>query len=298
MTGPRFGVQINPNAHELAAIRELAKLADREGLDLLGVQDHPYAANLADTFSLIGVLLADTERLSVFPDVASLPLRGPGMIAKAAATLDLLSGGRFELGLGAGGFWKAITAMGGPSRTTAEALAAQEEAIEIIRGLWKEGASVRVSGKHYSAAGVHGGPAPAHPIGIWLGSVGPKALALTGRIGDGWAAPIPSYLPYEKWRGAQDVIDRAAIEAGRDPKQITRLAQLVGHITDTPASGPLLTESAPIRATAAQWAELIAQLATATGFDTFIYWPEETTSDQLLRWSRDVAPAARALLTT
>ena len=297
MTSLRFGVQINPAAHQLEAIRELAKLADREGLDLLGVQDHPYAANLADTFSLIGVLLAETERLSIFPDVASLPLRGPAMIAKAAGTLDLLSGGRFELGLGAGGFWKAITAMGGPSRTTAEALAAQEEAIEIIRALWQEGSTVKISGTYYSMEGIHAGPAPAHPIGIWLGSVGPKALAQTGRIADGWAAPIPSYLPYEKWRGAQDVIGRAAVEAYRDPKRITRLAQLVGHITDTPAAGPLLTESAPIRATAAQWAEVIAGLATETGFDTFIYWPEETSADQLRRWAREVVPAARALLT-
>ncbi|MCP9954990.1 LLM class flavin-dependent oxidoreductase [Actinomadura madurae] len=84
-------------------------MADEDGLDLFGVQDHPYAAGLADTMAVIATVLADTERLRVFPDVANLPLREPAVLAKQAATLDLLSGGRFELGLGAGGFWPPST---------------------------------------------------------------------------------------------------------------------------------------------------------------------------------------------
>ncbi|MFF5207648.1 LLM class flavin-dependent oxidoreductase [Streptosporangium sp. NPDC000396] len=289
----RFGLQLNPTAADLRSIRELTRLADTEGLDLLGVQDHPYAPQLADTFTLIGTLLADTTQIRIFPDVASLPLRGPALIAKAAATLDLLSGGRFELGLGAGGFQQAIAAMGGPTHTPATAQAALEEGIEIMRAMWQSGHTVRVTGEHYTVDGIHSGPAPAHPIGIWLGSVGPRGHAQTGRIADGWAAPIPSYLPYEKWDTAQRTISQAALDAGRDPADITRLAQIVGHITDTPARSLPKEGSDPIRATPAQWAEFIAGLE---GFDAAIYWPEQADSTQLLRWTREVVPAARALI--
>ncbi|WUH96342.1 LLM class flavin-dependent oxidoreductase [Spirillospora sp. NBC_00431] len=292
----RFGIQLAPAATGLGEVRALARLADRDGLDLLGVQDHPYAAGQADTLALIATVLADTERLRVFPDVASLPLRSPAVLAKQAATLDLLSGGRFELALGAGAFWPAIAAMGGPDRTPGQALKALAEAIEIIRGMWRPGETVKVTGAHYTVKGVHAGPAPAHPIGIWLGSVGPKALALTGRVADGWAAPIPHYLPYETWREAQDIITRAAEDAGRDPSAVTRIAQLVGHVTDSPAPVRLEGE-APIRTDAAGWARVLATLATDTGFDTFVYWPETSDETQLRRWTQEVIPATRTLLT-
>src|SRR6266511_2780155 len=88
--------------------------ADRSRLDLVGIQDHPYQRRFLDTLALIETLLAETRRVRVFPDVANLPLRPPATLAKEAASLDVLSGGRFELGLGAGAFWDAIEAMGGP----------------------------------------------------------------------------------------------------------------------------------------------------------------------------------------
>src|SRR4051812_22372796 len=113
----RFGIQLAPTADEIETVRDLARQADREGLELLGVQDHPYAPTHVDAFALIASVLAETERLRVFPDVASLPMRGAAMLAKAAASLDRLSGGRFELGIGAGGIWPAIRSMGGPARS-------------------------------------------------------------------------------------------------------------------------------------------------------------------------------------
>ncbi|AYF74049.1 LLM class flavin-dependent oxidoreductase [Nocardia yunnanensis] len=291
----RFGIQLAPTASELAEVRDLAKVADREGLDLLGIQDHPYAGGLADTFAVIATVLAETERLRVFPDVASLPLRGPAMVGKQAATLDLLSGGRFELALGAGAFWPAISAMGGPTRTNPEALRALEEATAIIRAMWQPGTKATVEGAQYSVTGVQAGPAPAHPVGIWFGSVGPKANVLTGRIADGWAAPIPHYLPYEKWQAAQEIISSAAIDAGRKPTDIMRMAQLVGTVTDSPGPVTLRGEER-IRTDAAGWARILADLATDTGFDTFVLWPESQDETQLRRWIGDVVPATRALL--
>ncbi|MEV6426738.1 LLM class flavin-dependent oxidoreductase [Nocardia sp. NPDC051463] len=290
----RFGIQLAPTATELGQLRELARLADREGLDLLGIQDHPYSGALADTFAVIATVLAETKQLRVFPDVASLPLRGPALLGKQAATLDLLSGGRFELALGAGAFWQGIAAMGGPTRTNPEALQALEEATRIIRAMWVPGRKADESGTHYSVHGVQSGPAPAHPLRIWFGSVGPKANAMTGRIADGWAAPIPHYLPYEKWQAAQHTISAAAVDAGRDPADITRMAQLVGHISET--TGPVtLHGEEPIRTDAAGWAGILADLAVETGFDTFVYWPESPDETQLRRWIGEVVPRTRAL---
>lgn len=290
----RFGIQLAPKAEQLNEIRRLARIADTEGLDLLGIQDHPYSGPLADTFAVIATVLAETQRLRVFPDVASLPMRGAAMLGKQAATLDLLSGGRFELALGAGAFWQGIAAMGGPSRTNPEALQALEEATAIVRAMWLPGQKAKTRGEFYSVTGVQSGPAPAHPVGIWFGSVGPKANALTGRIADGWAAPIPHYLPYEKWSATQEIISKSAVESGRDPAAIMRMAQLVGTITET--SGPVtLRGEEPIRTDAAGWARILADLARETGFDTFVYWPETEDETQLRRWISEVVPATRAL---
>src|SRR6185312_8607476 len=118
-----------PDAADIPGIMRLARQVDDLGFDLIGIQDHPYQRRFLDTWTLMAAILAQTRRVRVFPDVASLPLRPPAVLAKAAASLDLLSGGRFELGLGAGAFWDAIVAMDGPRRSPREALAALEEAI-------------------------------------------------------------------------------------------------------------------------------------------------------------------------
>ncbi len=177
-----FGVSIVPASADLEVSRALARRGDELGLDLIGIQDHPYQWRFLDTWSLIADLLARTERIRLFPDVANLPLRGPAMIAKQAASLDALSGGRFELGLGAGAFWEAITAMGGPVRSGRQALQALEEAIGIIRAFWSGERTITLAGEHYSVRGLHPGPQPAHPMEISLGVGKPQALALTGRL--------------------------------------------------------------------------------------------------------------------
>src|SRR6185369_1540264 len=131
-----FGFFLVPNADEYPQLIEQAELADRLGLDYIGVQDHPYQQRYLDTFTLLPVLAARTSRIGLFPDVANLPLRQPAVLAKAAASLDLMSGGRFELGLGAGAFWDAIWALGGPRRAPGEAVEALQDAIEVIRLMW------------------------------------------------------------------------------------------------------------------------------------------------------------------
>ncbi|MFI5610147.1 LLM class flavin-dependent oxidoreductase [Amycolatopsis sp. NPDC051903] len=294
MTEPAFGFSLVPTL-DVGAHRELAVAAEEHGLEFLGIQDHPYVPKYLDTFVLAGTLLAATGRIRVFPDVANLPLRPPAMLAKTAASLDLVSGGRVELAIGAGGFWEAIERMGVPRRSRAEANAALEEAFTIMRALWSgEHHPVRLPGEHYTVDGLAPGPKPAHPIELWTGAQGPKALALTGRIADGWAAPIPSYLPYDQWASANAILDESARAAGRQPSDVRRIAQIVGTITDEPGVLAVSAGSEPVRGDAAQWASYLTGLATDLPYTTFVFWPEHQTVDQVLRFADDVVPAVRA----
>lgn len=233
----KLGIFVVPDATDPQRTVEELVAADRVGLDLVGVQDHPYQRRFFDTWTLLSFIAARTERIRLVPDVINLPLRQPAVLAKSAASLDVLSGGRVELGLGAGGFWDAIEAMGGPRRTPKESVYALEEAIAIIRGFWSGERSVNVEGKHYRAAGVHPGPAPAHPIGIWLGAYGPRMLRITGRVGDGWLPSLGThYLSADDVPPMQAAIDEAAKAAGRDPAQIERAVNVMSVEPDPSAA--------------------------------------------------------------
>jgi alkanesulfonate monooxygenase SsuD/methylene tetrahydromethanopterin reductase-like flavin-dependent oxidoreductase (luciferase family) len=281
-----FGFFLIPTSADAELSRELARRADELGLDLIGIQDHPYQWRYLETWTLIGDLLARTERVRIFPDVANLPLRNPAVMAKKAASLDLLSGGRFELGLGAGAFWEAIGAMGGPVRSGREALESLEEAIHIIRAFWSGERTISFEGKHYSVKGLHPGPAPVHPIGIWLGVGRPRSLALTGRLADGWV-PSLSWATPDLVPGLMRRIDDGAAGAGREPAEIRRLYNVAGRIGDGPVSG--LLDGPP-----EHWVETLAGFARDLGFDTFIFWPTDDPLEQLDRFAQEVVPSLRA----
>src|SRR6187455_2541823 len=149
---PMFGISVTPNAADYEKIVEEVLAADRSGLHVVGIQDHPYQRRYLDTYALIADLLARTEKLHFFADVTSLPMRPAPMIAKAAASLDVMSKGRFELGLGAGGFWEAVGGMGGAVRERGERLPALEEAVDVIRqalDVGRERGVVRNDGQYY-----------------------------------------------------------------------------------------------------------------------------------------------------
>jgi alkanesulfonate monooxygenase SsuD/methylene tetrahydromethanopterin reductase-like flavin-dependent oxidoreductase (luciferase family) len=281
-----FGFFLIPNADEYPQLIEQAELADGLGLEYLGVQDQPYQSSFLETFTLLAVLAARTSRIHLFPDVANLPLRQPAVLAKAAASLDVMSGGRFELGLGAGAFWDAIWALGGPRRAPGEAVEALEDAIKVIRRMWSGERGLRYDGRHYALRGGHSGPVPLHPIGIWLGAVGPRMLALTGRRADGWI-PSSSYVPPERLPDLQARIDEAAVAAGRDPALVKRLYNVDGRITTGVLHGFL--DGPPDH-----WVEVLAGLALNDGLDTFIFWPREAPGEQLRRFAEDVVPGVRA----
>ena len=261
-----FGVFPVPEADRQEQVLEQVLLADRLGLDLAGIQDHPYQRRYLDTWTLLAYLAGRTERIRLFPDVANLPLRPPAVMAKAAASLDRLSGGRFELGLGAGAFWEGIKAWDGPVRSGPESVDALEEAIGIIRRVWAGERGIRAEGDHYRLQGAHGGPEPAHDIGIWLGAYGPRMVRMVGRLADGWI-PSLSNLPPEEALRRQDMIDDAARGAGRDPAAIRRLANVKGVITDGEHEGWL-------RGPAEHWAEELTRLHSDLRFEGFVFWPD------------------------
>lgn len=292
-----FGVFLSPNAAGIGLLREQVQIAERTGFDYVSIQDHPYAPTFLDTLALIGYLLGQTGRLRFMPNVANLPMRPAPMLAKASATLDLVSGGRFELGLGAGRSWEQITGLGGPRFAPGETVAAVDEAITVLHELWRPSRTVSFAGRHYPLTAVQTGPAPAHQIGIWLGVGGPRMLNLLGRRADGWVAPLAT--GYETKLAAQDRIDAAARTAGREPSEIRRVIQLVGSVTDAgqttmrPRSGP---GNQPIRATPEVWAQIITELVAEERFDTVNFIPEDASPQQLGRFAVEVIPATRSAI--
>ena len=265
-----FGTFITPRADRPDEVVELALATERAGLDLVTFQDHPNHPRFLDTRTLLAWVAARTSTVRHATNVANLPLRPPAVLARAAASLDRLSGGRFELGLGAGAFWEGVEAMGGPRRSPGESVDALSEAIDVIRAVWdtEERGGVRVEGEHYRVVGAKRGPEPAHAIGIWLGAYKLRMLRLTGRKADGWL-PSLSYLDLADVPAANATIDEAAEAAGRDPRDVRRLLN-VG--TD-------------------QSAEQLTALALEHRFSTFIVTGDDP--EAIRRFGAEVAPAVR-----
>lgn len=277
---PRFGYFLVPSAAD--PVLGQARRVEALGYDLVGIQDHPYQRRFHETWSLLAAVTAVTERITVFPDVANLPLRPPAVMAKAAATIDRLGGGRFELGLGAGGFWDAIEAYGGPRRSPGESLAALEEAVEVVRMILGGERGLRYEGEHYRLAGAQSGPVPAHDVGIWLGVHGPRAVAMAGRIADGWVPSVRGELAPVV--AAARRLDAAATEAGRDPADLRRVLNVHGRITQARHEelfvGPV-----------GHWVDELVALVVDHGFDSFVLWSEdEATVEPFIA---EVAPAVR-----
>ena len=281
-----FGIFPVPDAEQRERVVEQVVLADRLGLDLVGIQDHPYQRRFLDTWTLLSYLAGRTERIRLFPDVASLPLRAPALLAKAAASLDLLSGGRAELGLGAGAFWEAIGAWGGPVRSPKQSVDALEEAIAIIRRVWAAERGIRFDGEHYRLTGAHGGPEPAHDMGIWLGAYGPRMLRLVGSAADGWVPSLPR-LPLAEVPERHAAIDDAARAAGRDPAEIVRVANVNGAIVDGEVTGWL---HGPVE----HWVEELTKLVTESRFDGIVLWADhDDPLGQTERFASEVVPRVR-----
>jgi alkanesulfonate monooxygenase SsuD/methylene tetrahydromethanopterin reductase-like flavin-dependent oxidoreductase (luciferase family) len=262
-------------ASQGADVVDLALVMEAAGLDLATLPDHPYWPERLDTMMLLANMAARTSRIRLATNVSNLPLRPPVTLARQAATLDRLSGGRFELGLGTGAqpLWEHIIADGGPALSAGESVDALEEAIHIIRGLWIPGQNVSFDGRHYRIPGAPSGLGAANPIRIWFGAYQPRMLRLTGRLADAWIPSSPALGP-TRLAAANAIIDSAAVEAGRSPAAIRRL-----YNVEPDDFGP----------------ERLAELAVNDGISGFLLY-RLGSPDVLRRFGEEVAPAVRELV--
>lgn len=279
-----FGLSLTPSVDNLGDARKLAQAADAAGLDCLAIQDHAYNPEFLDVWTLIACLAADTNRISVLPDVADLQLRAPTILAKAAASLSVLTGGRIVLGVGGGATADGIAGMGGVWRSKREMVAFTDEALQIMRKALA-GGEVEFRGDQQTV-GYSAGPVPLTPVPIWQGSIGPRMLALTGRSSDGWITPLNIYLQPEEVPSRQALIDEAARASGRKPADVCRIYNVVGEIGPPHRGSGLIAD-------AQSWVDSLSDWSLDLGFDTFVFWPRSAPLAQLEVFAGEVVPAVR-----
>ncbi|MGW2069206.1 LLM class flavin-dependent oxidoreductase [Streptomyces sp. NPDC001953] len=280
-----FGVSLDPAADAVHRTRRLARAAEDQGLEYLAVQDHPYQPGHLDTWTLITHLAAATDHITFLTDVADLQLRPPAMLAKAAASLAVLTDGRLRLGVGGGGIPDAIASMGGPARRGEPMVAFTEESLTVMRRALA-GEVVRLRSPHHSVGGYQAGPVPPKPVELWLGAQKPKMLAVTGRSADGWISPLNIYVPPQQVPSRGQIIDEAASAAGRDPRTIRRVYNVIGAIGDHRGAPGLVGD---VR----RWVDTLSEWAVDLGFDTFVLWPATDPDRQVALFAGEVVPAVR-----
>jgi len=206
--------------------------AERWGYDFVSASDHPTGTSPTyETLTMLTWIAARTSRISIATRVLGVPFRRPAMIAKAAESLQRLAGGRVILGLGAGYSDAEIGALGVPIPSARDKIDGLADALEIIRRVWAE-PYVTHQGSVYSVAHLAVQPKPSRSIPIWLGTFGPRALAVTGRLADGW---IPSFgfLPPAQVGDALQRIRDASHAAGREPDAVRAIYNVPVRIDAT-----------------------------------------------------------------
>jgi alkanesulfonate monooxygenase SsuD/methylene tetrahydromethanopterin reductase-like flavin-dependent oxidoreductase (luciferase family) len=216
------------------------------------------------------------------------------MLARTMTSLSALSGGRVVLGMGAGGLWDRISAMGVPRLSPSDAVDAFEEAIVLVKKLSGGGPPVTYQGRYYQVDEIEPAPVAAPPV--WTGSVGPKSLAATGRVADGWLPGHAADWLSERYRTSRPIIDDAAAAAGRDPREIRTVFNFPGRITDQPLAAARDRDGRWIGGSVDQWVEELAGAVLDHGASGFILFsPSGGAQDltSLSRWAREIVPAVR-----
>jgi alkanesulfonate monooxygenase SsuD/methylene tetrahydromethanopterin reductase-like flavin-dependent oxidoreductase (luciferase family) len=287
MTDLIFGVGVPASAAPGDDPVGLAQEAERLGFDFVSAADHPCGASPSyETTAMLTWIAARTSRIKVASRVLGVPFRRPAMVAKFAVSLGLLSGGRFILGLGAGYSDQEIAAVGGPALSPAEKIDGLAEAIQVVRGAWAHPGYTQ-RGRHHSVRDLTMEPKPTHPIPVWLGTFGPRALAVTGALADGWI-PSLGYRPMDQFPAMRQRIDAAAEASGRRPDEIRGILNL--NIRIGPEAQPqpdAVTGSA--RQVVSQLRHLLG--LGFTGFNFLVRDPDQKATMQ--RIAEEVLPALR-----
>jgi alkanesulfonate monooxygenase SsuD/methylene tetrahydromethanopterin reductase-like flavin-dependent oxidoreductase (luciferase family) len=274
-------------------VLESAVQADREGLDLVTIADHPYFGDRLDAYATLGVVLGRTSRLAGVVTVTN-PSRPAPLLARTLTSLSALSGGRIVFGIGAGGLWDQIASFGVRRLSPGAAVREMEEAITLVRALSGGGDPVTFDGEFYQVSGIEPAPSPAPPV--WTGSGRPRSLAVTGRLADGWVPPRAADWLNPAYREARPLIDEAAASAGRDPAQVTSIFNFGGRITPDPLPATRDGDGRWIGGSAAQWTEELVSAVLEHGAGGFVYRSTDDTPPAVAlgRWAGEVVPAVRA----
>lgn len=292
---PLFGINIDPSAAGLDRALLLARLADASSVDLVTIQDHPYNPAFLDTWTLLTSLAARTERVRLMTNVLNTPLHPPAMMAKMAATLDVVSGGRLELGLGAGGYEEGMLAWGGVVGDTPGArYQAFSEYLAILQGMLRNaGREFSFKGKFHQVSHAINGPIPAHPIPLWIGAGKPRMLRLTGSQGDGWVIGTIYILP-DELDSVNRFLDEGAASAGRKPEEIRRGYNLFGVIRNNPSQQFSFKRPGILQGSVSEWIETLLHYRQRYRHDTFIFWPVAGNEEEQVRLFLDeIMPEVR-----
>jgi alkanesulfonate monooxygenase SsuD/methylene tetrahydromethanopterin reductase-like flavin-dependent oxidoreductase (luciferase family) len=289
-----FGLGLENGVQQTSEMLKHARLADDAGLDLVTVSDHPYFAERVDAYAALGFVLGATSAITAATIMTNLISRPAPVLARTVTSLSTVSRGRFILGLGAGGLEEEIVALGVPRRSPAARVRALEEAILVVRALSGGGDPVTVDGEFYQVTELTPATAPAPPI--WVGALGPKTLAVTGRRADGW---IPGHLA--DWRStlvaqSRPILDEAAASAGRNPADIATIYNVSGRLTRDPLPRTRGDDGRWIGGGAAQWVDELTSAVLEHGAAAFIYLlpPGDIIDDTTVNlWAREVVPAVR-----
>ena len=219
---PEFGVYLPQVALDGPAVLERARVAEDTGLDSLWFYDHLYSPGQPDrpsleAWTLASWVLARTERLGVGHLVLCNNFRHPALLAKMAATLDVLSGGRVELGLGSGSVEGEHLEAGLPWGTAAERAERLDEALCVLTAMF-EGGPATFSGRHYRLEGLPNVPTLGRRPRVHVGGSGPRhTLPLVARHADVWS--VPTY-GLADWEGSRRRLDAESAAIGRDPSTL------------------------------------------------------------------------------
>jgi alkanesulfonate monooxygenase SsuD/methylene tetrahydromethanopterin reductase-like flavin-dependent oxidoreductase (luciferase family) len=283
-----FGLGLETGVHEVSELVAHAVTADRAGLDLVSLSDHPYFAERLDAYTALGFVLGATSRVAGAVNVTNLPSRPAPMLARMVTSLSALSGGRVVFGIGGGGLWDDIVKLGVPRRGPAETVRAMEEAIILVRALSGGGDPVTFDGEFYQVAGLV--PAAAATPPIWTGAQGPKSLAVTGRLADGWLPGRAADWLSPKYLTSRPHIDAAAVAAGRDPSAVATIYNFPGRITTAPMNRTR-EDGKWVGGSVSQWVDELAGAVLDHGAGGFIYFGADVDA-----WATEVVPAIREKL--
>lgn len=292
-----FGLGLETGLGEVRALLEHVSQADRDGLDLVTMSDHPYFADRLDAYAILGVILGRTTQIAGAVNVTNLPTRPAPMLARTITALSALSGGRVALGIGAGGLWDDIAKPGAPRRSPAAAVRAIEEAITVVRMLSGGGGPVTFDGEFYQVTDLAPAPVPTPPI--WTGAVGPKSLAVTGRVADGWIPGHAADWHSPRFARSRPLIDEAAAAVGRDPAEIATIYNISGRITTSPLPATRDEHGRWIGGSVTQWTDELTTAVLDHGAAGFVYFTvtDDIPADTALsRWAGEIVPAVREAL--